>query len=239
MRQIIIGKEGNQPFAITDSYVSRRHAILSYDEATRIMTLTDNKSSNGTYVNLGGVFQRIEQCRVDANTVVRLGPNFTFMIGQLLKSQGGGGGVSKPPQKKPEKVDISHLRWVAENYETTKLKLERKQATINSLRMLTIAGSLIGSVIGAALPRILNEEGNPLYSAIGPVVAIVFLIGLLLYCGKAGREVIVKKNQNEKEYKISYCCPKCHAPLAGQVFENVLAAGKCPKCKTEYYVKNN
>ena len=38
MRQLIIGREGNQPFPIVDEYVSRQHALFTYDESTGIMT---------------------------------------------------------------------------------------------------------------------------------------------------------------------------------------------------------
>lgn len=233
--QIIIGKEGNQPFVITDDYVSRKHAIFSYDETTGVMTLT-NRGTNGTYVKMGNHFQLIEQCFVDATTVVRLGPNFIFTIAQLFqpgkKPPGGGGGGGEKPK---ERVDISRLRYIAENYEATKLKLDQKQATNGSLRMLSIGGSLIGGVAGSLIPKFIGEGDNTIYSAIGPIIAVVFLIVLLLYCSKAGREIIIKKNENEKKYKINYCCPKCHHVLAGRLYENILAEGKCPKCKTEYY----
>lgn len=238
MRQIIIGREGNQPFVITDGYVSRIHAVFSYEETTGVMTLT-SKSEQGTYVRMGNNFQRIEKCFVDATTVVRLGPYFTFTIAQLFqpgKQQQPGGGGQKPPENKPkERVDISRLRYIAENYEATKLKLDQKQATNGSLRMLSIGGSLLGGVAGSLIPKFFGVNDDPIYSAIGPIIAVVFLIVLLLYCSKTGREIIIKKNDNEKKYKINYCCPKCHHVLAGKLYENILAEGKCPKCKAEYY----
>ncbi len=50
MRQIIIGKEGKQPFPIKDDYVSRQHAVFTHDEKTGFMRLIDNGSANGTIV---------------------------------------------------------------------------------------------------------------------------------------------------------------------------------------------
>ena len=70
---------------------------------------------------------------------------------------------------------------------------------------------------------------------IGPIIAVVFLVALMVYCSKASKDVIVKKNKNEKNYKITFCCPKCHVPFAGKLYENILAEGKCPKCKAEFY----
>ena len=237
MRQIIIGKEGNQPFVITDDYVSRKHAIFSYEETTGAMTIK-NTGTNGTFIKMGNHFQPIEQCNVNASSVVRLGPNFIFTIAQLFQPQvsyppGGG----KPGGGNPkERVDISRLRRIAESYEANKLKLEQKQATINSMRMLSIGGSLLGGTVGALLPKLLGDgENDPIYTAIGPIIAVIFLVILLLYCSRAGRQVIIKKNANEKRYKIAYCCPKCHGSLSGRLYENLIAEGKCPKCKTEYY----
>ena len=40
--QIIIGKEGNQPFQIGDPKVSRQHAILNIEEVSKEMQLIDN-----------------------------------------------------------------------------------------------------------------------------------------------------------------------------------------------------
>lgn len=235
MRQIIIGREGNQPFVITDGYVSRIHAIFSYEETTGVMTLT-SKSKQGTYVRMGNNFQRIEQCFVDATTVVRLGPYFTFSIGQLFQAAAKPKQQSVQRQPQKEKVDIAYLRKVAENYEGTKLKLEQKQANINSLRTLSLVGSIAGGGITTILPKMFGTD-DMVYYLIGPVIAVIFMVSLMIYCSKANKDVIVMKSKNEKNYKIAYCCPnpKCHASLAGRLYENILAEGKCPKCKTEYY----
>ena len=74
---------------------------------------------------MGNQFQQISQCNVDATTDIRLGPFFTFRVGQLFQQSTSTTKKPTPPQKpKQEKVDIAYLRKVAENYEETKLKLE-------------------------------------------------------------------------------------------------------------------
>ena len=226
MRQIIIGREGNQPFAINDEYVSRQHAIFTYDERTGLMTLTDkSRPEVGTFIRMGNQFQQISQCNVDATTDIRLGPFFTFRVGQLFQSPSQPQQPSKPQKPKQEKVDIAYLRRVAENYEDTKLKLEQKQANINSLRTLSLVGSLAAGVISPIITSMVgdNVTGEKIawyYQAIGPIIA---------------KDIILKKSQNDKNYKISFCCPKCHVPFAGKLYENILAEGKCPKCKVEFY----
>lgn len=236
MRQIIIGREGNQPFAINDEYVSRQHAIFTYDERTGLMTLTDkSRPEVGTFIRMGNQFQQISQCNVDATTDVRLGPFFTFRIGQLFQSPPQPKRHSAPQKSKQEKVDIAYLRKVAENYEATKLGLEQKQANINSLRTLSLVGSLAGGGISAIIPKMVGDDVEWYVLLIGPIIAVLFLVILMLYCSKASKDVILKKNKNEKNYKISFCCPKCHVPFAGKLYENIFAEGKCPKCKVEFY----
>ena len=47
---IIIGKQGNQPFKLTESSISRQHALFHLDETTGKMFLRDSNSTNGTWV---------------------------------------------------------------------------------------------------------------------------------------------------------------------------------------------
>lgn len=239
MRQIIIGREGNQPFAINDEYVSRQHAIFTYDERTGLMTLTDkSRPEVGTFIRMGNQFQQISQCNVDATTDIRLGPFFTFRVGQLFQSSSTPSKPSTPPKPKQEKVDIAYLRKVAENYEDTKMKLEQKQTSVNNLRTLSLVGSLSGGTISTILSVMLGEHDQNMKImalVIGLSVSIIFLVSLMIYCSKKTKEVVVKKSKNDKNYKISFCCPKCHVPFAGKLYENILAEGKCPKCKIEFY----
>lgn len=239
--ELIIGKAGNQPFSIVDEYVSRQHARFSYNEVTKEMILTDT-STNGTFVKVGNVFQQISTCRVNVNTEVRLGLHFVFRIGQLFAQPGGRKQQPKQQpmqggqQEKPKKVDIAFLRKVAEQYETNKLAIEKKQNTLNSVRSLTLVGTVLGGAISGLLP-FMGGDAKTLWW-IAPAVTITFLGSLVFYLNKAGGSLVEKRSRNEKDYKIRYCCPNCHLPLAGKLYENILAEGKCGKCKTEYYDSN-
>ena len=241
MRQIIIGKKGNQPFTINDDYVSSRHAIFLYDETTGGMTITDSNSTNGTFVRMGNQFQQISQCNVDATTDIRLGPYFTFRVGQLFQTPKPAPKPIAPEKPKPEKFDISYLRRVSEIYETNKIDLEQKQASVGGLRMLSMVGSVVGGTLGGFIPTMLgvdkSDENFIYYTIIGPVVAVVFMVCLQIYCSKTSKAVIKKRNENEKNFKIRFCCPNpnCHLPFAGKLYENILAEGKCPRCKAELY----
>lgn len=47
---ILIGKQGTQPFPLTESSISRKHALFHHDPQTGVMTLKDNNSTNGTWI---------------------------------------------------------------------------------------------------------------------------------------------------------------------------------------------
>lgn len=236
MINILVGREGNQPFVINDEYVSRQHAMFTYDESTGIMTLTDNSRPEiGTFVRMGTGFQRISRTNVDTTTEVRLGPYFTFRISQLLQRHP----QPKPTaETKPEKINIAHLRKVTNVYEETKINLEQKQANINSLRSLSLVGTLAAGAITAVIPKMFPEDVPVYVWFIGPAIAIFFLISLVIYCSKASKDIILRKNENEKTYKTRFVCPKCRQSFAGKIYENILAEGKCPKCKTRFYERN-
>lgn len=82
-KQIVIGKEGNQPFAIPDPKVSRRHAVLYVDEQGGRMMLMDIGSTNGTYLFNGNQFVRMtanQQYPVSGDTMIQLGPETRFHV---------------------------------------------------------------------------------------------------------------------------------------------------------------
>ena len=96
----------------------------------------------------------------------------------------------------------------------------------------------MGGSITTILSLILGKEDPRMQiiaAASGLSISLFFLISLSLYCSKKSKEIVVNRNKNDKKYKITFCCPKCHVPFAGKLYENILAEGKCPKCKVEFY----
>ena len=126
---IIIGKQGNQPFKLTESSISRQHALFHLDEATGKMTLKDSNSTNGTWILAkDGKFKRLlGEAPVGLNTLVRLGATETFRIKDLLVK------ISDKP------VDISKLRIVYECYNQNKMNLESKTSNIMMWRMASLS----------------------------------------------------------------------------------------------------
>ncbi len=232
-RQIIIGKEGNQPFAIPDPKVSRRHAVLYIDEQAKRMTLVDTGSTNGTYIYNGSQFVRLtanQHYPVTSDTMIQLGPDTRFHIKKLIPAQ------TTPSQPQAEKIDISRLRLISDNYTQTKMKLESKAGLINGLRSCTILISLLAGGLGGFATKFmdLGEDAILWQSLIGVAVGGILMIGLLLIINSFNKKLIRRRNDNEHEYAVKYCCPKCKLSYRGKIYENILAEGKCPRCKSIY-----
>lgn len=237
MKEIIIGRLGNQPFQITDDTVSRRHAKLYYDVSSRVMIIENISETSGTYIRQkGGPFiQVMPRCNIDPSTEIRLGSRYVVRASELIK---GGSTPPPPPEKsdsrKAERVDIAFLRRVAEHYESEKLRLDQQNSVFNNLKSLFMILSMGSGVIGAAITAFVGEEARMLSISI-TILVFLIVVAIWVYTLQASRSIIPKKNKNEKDYKVKYCCPKCHTSLAGRLYENILAAGKCPNCKVEYY----
>lgn len=244
MRQVVIGKQGNQPFPINDPNVSRIHATLYIDEMTGTLTLVDS-STNGTFIYNGTQFVRIpphQKVNVRPDTMIRLGPETRFHISRLLVQNGyhghsGGHGGPKGPieeKKPPKKVDISHLHEISEEYKRRKLELEGKLNTLNGMRSFTIVASVMASAGGGFLGSALGLDTVQSGILIG-VLLVVLVTTLMIIINTSVRKVSAAREENEHNYAVKFCCPKCHYPFKGRYYENILASG-CPnpKCKAEF-----
>jgi len=89
MQRIVIGKEGDQPFKINGSLVSRKHAEIVIDD-NNIWTLTDLGSTNGTFVQdeNTGLLKEISSMTIHPMSFICLGPDNTkgcgFYARQIL-----------------------------------------------------------------------------------------------------------------------------------------------------------
>lgn len=262
-RQIIIGQQGNQPFAIQDPKVSRRHAYLNIDDNGNLF-LVDNQSTNGTFIYNGQTFVRIypnQPYSVSPDSMIQLGPETRFHINRLLNGvqpnpiqqpMNGGAtnqarktnpqnGQARPAQpQKPKRVDISHLRRISDNYDKQKMNIESKVGMINSLRSCTILITLLAGTVGTFLSKNLDfGEGTELYVQIAVAsVAIVLMVVLLLVISNYNKKLVQRREENNKEYSIKYVCPECRVSFRGKIYENILAERRCPRCKAEYFENN-
>lgn len=225
--EINIGIQGNQPFRLTETSISRHHAVFRKDDRTGRMTLRDNGSTNGTYIFVNNRFQRINgETPVTMDTIVRVGAQYTFCIKELF--------VDKPnPQKA---VDISNLRNVYEAYSHNKMAIEAKTGTIMMWRMASMSLSgIFALIIGMLLPE--EFGGNATISVIIKVVGTILAIAIAwLIVDVMNKDLIRRKDQNERYFRKKYCCPKCGYHFGQKLYDNILAEGKCPNrnCMCKY-----
>lgn len=218
---ILIGKEGNQPFPLKEASISRKHALFHMDERTGVMTLRDIGSVNGTYIKANdGTFKRINgEVKVGFSTVVRLGAVHTFIIKELLKQTG----------KEPDNnvVDISELRNVYEVYNTNRMDLEAQSSSIMMLRLaaMTVSTILVNVILLAIPEDALDKMTRGAVQAVGSIVALSLAWALV---GMKNKSLIRRKDLNERYFKKNYCCPKCGYHFGNHIYSNILAEGHCP-----------
>lgn len=222
---ILIGKQGNQPFPLTDSTISRRHAVLTVDPSGRL-TLRDNDSANGTWIKMrDGSFKRlVGETQVRPETVIRLGPEYICTVHQILKK----------PEKPP--VSIGHLSGCFDRYNETKLAFESKSSNIMMLRMASMSfGTVIGLLIAAIIPT--DFMGNEMAGIVVKALATLLSVGMAwLIVDRMNKKLIRGKKENEQWFKQEYCCPVCGYHFGTKVYSNLLAEGRCPNnnCKVKF-----
>lgn len=242
--QIIIGTQGNQPFAIPDQKVSRRHAILNINQNGQYF-LIDNSSTNGTFIYNGTNFVRLypnQPYPVAPDTMIQLGPDTRFHVRRLLSSAQSTPQTPpqavKPKPKPQKKVDISHLRQISENYETQKMSLESKSGMINGLRGCTVLITMLVGMVSTFLTNKGGDESAKITSTIICMgIAVLLMVALLVMINTFNKKLIQRRRENEQNYAVKYVCPECHVSFRGKIYENILAERCCPKCKTIYYDK--
>ena len=214
MEEIIIGRNGNQPFKITAEGVSARHAQLTIrDDGTWL--LKDLNSKNGTYVfnNDTHQFDSIETKIINGDTLIRLGPDDTircyqFMARQLLK---------KDPDDFTAEFQALRRKW--DEVQAKKEKLE-KQITRKSFLPVGLSVVLIGFT--GLLPESWSVDVRM------NVIRAVMLIPSLFspFLNSSSRKQAKALSQEIRE---TFVCPNpaCGLPLS----EIEIKKGQCSKCK--------
>ncbi len=224
--EIIIGRQGNQPFPLDEASISRRHAILTIDQTNGTMRLRDNGSANGTWIlTREGNFQRLSgETVVGPESSVRLGAKVVVKVKDIIG------------KKEPPSVDISNLQEVFNTYNENKLAIEAKQSNIMMLRMASLSsGAILGGVLGMLIPE--DLVGNRTVENLLKVVPmLVSLVVAWIIVDRKSKALINQKNQNEMYFKQHYCCPKCGFHFGPKVYSNLLAEGRCPNntCKVKF-----
>lgn len=203
MRKIVIGRSGQQPFAITASGVSAIHASLTISDSGEWI-LRDEDSSNGTYVrNESGNFERIEVKRINRETLIRLGDEtingVTFSASQLTK----------------EDPDDFADQFFALKRTFERFEAEKKRHAHN-MRLRSFIPILISIICCAVSIPFDSGLTIRMIMMVPPMVTPM----LTLVNSK-------KQEQLIEEYTGKLVCPKCGKPLS----KHEITKGICGSCK--------
>ncbi len=226
MKEIIIGRKGNQVTPITDPTVSRHHCKVTVaDDGS--MTI-ENLSGSGTSVD--GV--EIIRKSVSKDSIVGLGPSFRAPLSALLGSLAASDKPSSPPSKAPEakteppKVTITHLRRVWEDYNNANLEIADKQRKINLVR------TGLGIFTMCAMPTIFF---------LGPVGYVLTGVGVLgniySFAGMRNAETPAERQERQDQFDDAWVCPnpKCRRSLPARNYKLLVRNHQaCPYCKAKY-----
>lgn len=207
MEEIIIGRNGDQPFKITAEGVSARHASLTIRDDGR-WELKDLDSTNGTYIRDENYqYVRIAVKVIDEDTVIRLGSDdsirsIQFIAFQLIKTN---------------QDDFSHefevLRKKLEASIGKKNSIEKKVTRLSYAPLACSAILMVGTMKMSFDPLALR------FLFILPTA----LSPLINNYGKKRLKELASEMRND------FVCPnpKCRYPLS----EIEIRRGQCSKCK--------
>lgn len=213
MYTLVVGREGNQPFTITEECVSRQHLQVTVpDQMNGIWIVQDLGSSNGTFIQKedGSFEQMTGMCQCTWDTVVRMGPDNmhgrTFWLCQLVQTDPNDFSMQFAKlnrmldQSAQEKQD-----WIDEQE-----RIKRRSAIIKAV---------VTGVVSLGLCFLLPEGWGMARFALMPVVAVIIPT---FFMGKI-------KPAPMKDYKAFLRCPngKCDRPLS----EHDIRRGQCPACR--------
>ncbi len=212
-KQYIVGKNGNQPFPITDTKVSRQHLKVTKIGKGKYQ-IEDNDSTNGTYINGVRVVKKV----VDADTPIQLGTNFVFCCNMLAKKA--------DPLDAKFVEEFNKLEKVYNDYETERIKLQKTNSKIMLLRMLPMT---LSGIVTAVVPFI------PVRIVFG-VITLFLLVWQFAMSDKNPE----KQKKLKDDFEMNYRCPnlQCRQPLTNRSFAFLKDQGYCPYCKKRWTPEN-
>lgn len=240
-KKIIIGRQGEQPVAINDMSVSKRHLAVTQLADGR-WSIEDLGSTNGTYVN--GL--PVVTATVSADTPIMLG-SLQTSLGELLR-------LAAAPTKTPAKpatqpavatpqsanptptvdadgyVSIKHLDQVYEQYRHDTLALARRRNHASVYRMLPMA---IGMPLVMGLVGMFTADMAVKGVCMGGLMALGSALTLRMI--PMGDRLAEEQFDINRRFQVDYSCPCCHNFMgAAKPYEVLVKQGQCPFCKAKF-----
>ena len=239
--EIIIGRQGTQQTPIIDPSVSRKHCKVTINpDGTYTI---ENLSDYGTKVNGTSIIRTT----VTLDSVLELGPTYKAKLKDLIgtpqqsntfsdnfRSNNVTG--SKPqsvptadPKPEVKTYNISHLRYIWEDYNNKNIEVAEKQRKIN----LTRTG--LGIFTMCAMPTIFF---------LGPIGYVLTGIGVLgnvySFVGMKNGETTLERQRRQEEFDDAWVCPNpaCGKTLLAKNYKMLVKNHQsCPYCKSKYIEK--
>lgn len=212
MKEVIIGKEGTQKFAINAPRVSRLHAKITILDNGQ-WVLEDLNSTNGTYIiNENDELVQIKRMNITEFTRIVLADQtsmgFTFYAHHILEDD--------PANYQQE---FRHVLQIHDKAVREKAEIDVRLQKKNMMRFLP---GFISAMIGLVLTLLLPLHQKVYGVAVTAVFTTILQALINVYIGKDSK----LKTFNSK-YAGKLTCPCCAKPLSEMEFKNQM----CSRCK--------
>lgn len=105
MITIMIGRNPNCDFRLSDGSVSRLHAVLTVSDIDQLH-IVDRQSRNGVYVRDENDWRRVEKARVQAGDRIRLG-EAEVIVAEILSAIASSGAARPAISPTPPQANVS------------------------------------------------------------------------------------------------------------------------------------
>lgn len=222
--KIIVGRGrsiATQRMDISDATVSREHCWLT-DNGDGSFTL-ENNSPQGTFVN----GQQVIRTRVTLDTNIRLGPQVTVMVRDLVPLPASSNPILNSASFVSSKtVSIKPLELVWNAYDRKKLEIQEEAAQKANQQRIQGIFSMLGMALGL-LPI-------PVFFRI---MCVLMALGLAIYfflMGKNSASVQRQLHDLDQEFAKKYRCPSCGYPFGNVPYTKIRFMKQCPSCNCKY-----
>lgn len=212
MKEVIIGKEGTQRFAINGERVSRQHARITVTDSGDWI-LEDLNSTNGTYIiNEDDELVQIKRMNVTEFTRIVLADQtsmgFTFYAHHILEDD--------PKNYQQE------FRQILQIHEKAVMEKANIDAKLQKKNMMKFLPGFVSALIGLVLTLLLPLHQKVYGVAVTAVFTTILQALINVYIGKDS-----KLRTFNSKYAGKLNCPCCSKPLSEIEFKNQM----CSRCK--------
>lgn len=212
MKEVIIGKEGTQRFAINGERVSRQHARITVTDSLDWI-LEDLNSTNGTYIiNEDDELVQIKRMNITEFTRIVLADQtsmgFTFYAHHILEDD--------PKNYQQE------FRQILQIHEKAVMEKANIDAKLQKKNMIKFLPGFVSALIGLVLTLLLPLHQKVYGVAVTAVFTTILQALINVYIGKDS-----KLRTFNSKYAGKLNCPCCSKPLSEIEFKNQM----CSRCK--------